>query len=243
MVRGGANRVPQIGALSEWPWVETSASSPNQPHRARHRVGPQAILRRLRPAHPLSGRPLGHRPTRASCAGTRLAVAFDATRHLVYYLMYAFVPVACPRRCGMRIGPTLLGVCLVVLALGGAVSADGLFREGALIAGGQIVPLYGDSGCISVQCSRSCLYNTYTYRCSTTATFRRYDDQMNGLPLRVAAIADCTAVTVGFWSCYRSTSATGSGRVTARAWCYITTPFPFFAGVCVTEGDCLCEEL
>jgi hypothetical protein len=128
-----------------------------------------------------------------------------------------------------------LGVC------GGIACADGVFANGAAVAGGQVVPLYGDSGCISAQCSRDCIYNNYTYLCATTATFRRYDDQMNGLPLRVTAIADCVVVTpFGPATCYKSKSASGSGQVTAQATCYVST---IWAGSNWNEGDCLCEEL
>jgi hypothetical protein len=140
-----------------------------------------------------------------------------------------------------RKGVLLLCVLAAVTVCTSTAIADGVFGKGAMVAGGQIVPLYGDSGCISVQCDRVCIYNNYTYLCSTAATFRRYDDQMHGLPLRVTAIADCVVVTpFGPATCYKSKSASGSGQVTARATCYVPT---IWAGPNWNEGDCLCEEL
>lgn len=136
----------------------------------------------------------------------------------------------------------VIGFVLMALGiLAGAAFADGNFGNGAVVAGGRIVPLYGDSGCISVQCSRVCINNNGTYLCSTTSQFRRYDDQMHGLPIRVTAIADCTVVTpFGPATCYKSKSVSGSGQVTAQATCYVTT---IWAGPYWNEGECLCEEL
>jgi hypothetical protein len=139
-----------------------------------------------------------------------------------------------------RTGVLLLCVLGAVIVCTSTAIADGVFGNGAMVAGGRIVPLYGDSGCISVQCSRDCIYNNYTWLCATRATFRRYDDQMHGLPLRVTAIADCVVYALGQPTCYRSKSASGSEQVTAYASCYVPT---IFAGVGLNEGGCLCEEL
>jgi len=140
----------------------------------------------------------------------------------------------------MSRGAIVMVLLSVSVLCGITAYAAGSSAGGAVVTGGQVVPLYGDSGCISVQCSRSCIYNNYTWLCATTAVFERYDHQMRGLPLRVTAIADCVVYTLGTPTCYKSKSATGSGQVTAYATCYVPT---IFAGVGLNGGECLCEEL
>jgi hypothetical protein len=124
-----------------------------------------------------------------------------------------------------------------VVAVGGRIDRIG---EDLTISDTEILPRFGDSGCILIQCARDWVENFGNWQCWTRGTYERYDDQMRPLPIQVRVKGDCWVSTFYgnyFWSC--TDTEVGSGRVTATTECWKFAPLATTAG---NDGGCLCQE-
>jgi hypothetical protein len=136
----------------------------------------------------------------------------------------------------------LLGSGAGCVAAGSEVSAAVNSTSEAVVG-----PLYDDSGCIDVLCQGGCEQDFIGWLCWMEGTFERYDENMNGLPIRVKAHADCTVVGLSIKSGSCTATSTGSGRVTAHASCWITawwiSLFESDGWLNESRSWCRCEEL
>jgi len=132
----------------------------------------------------------------------------------------------------------LIGVLMVSTVALAETGGQGQAR--AVAYGGEIIPLWNDSGCVSVSCSGSCDQWDTGWKCWTRSTYERYDGSGQGKPIRVTAYADCTVIHLWKSTTNCHTSRTGSGRVTATTTCWINV---IFAGQGWNDGRCLCQEL
>ncbi|HCL90211.1 MAG TPA: hypothetical protein DHW70_02635 [Candidatus Atribacteria bacterium] len=134
----------------------------------------------------------------------------------------------------------LIGVLVLMVSVFALGETGSQGQPKAVAYGGEIVPLWDDSGCVSVYCNRSCNLWDTGWRCYTKSIYERYDGSGQGKPIRVTAYADCTVLH--FWKSTTScqTSQTGSGRVTATTTCWIRV---LFEGQGWNDGSCSCQEL
>jgi len=135
-----------------------------------------------------------------------------------------------------------------------AISLSLVVLIGVLGAADHIVYLHGeeiilgpeeelrehDSGCMLMVCAGDCTHFDTGWKCWTTAKYKRYDGQMNPLPILVTADADCTVIDIitRYVHCYRS--QVGSGQVTTSTQCWIST---IWEGSGWNDGFCSCQEL
>lgn len=134
----------------------------------------------------------------------------------------------------------LIGVLVLMVSVFALGETGSQAQPKAVAYGGEIVPLWDDSGCVSVCCNRSCNLWDEGWRCYTKSIYERYDGSGQGKPIRVTAYADCTVLHLWKSTTSCQTSRTGSGRVTATTTCWIRVTF---AGQGWNDGGCSCQEL